>query len=219
MTQLLPIFPLSNVVLFPRATVPLHIFEPRYRQMTQVALDGDRAIAMVTVRPEHAADMEGDPPIYEIGCAGFIQNHQRLADGRFHLVLQGTHRVRITQEQPTDADRLFRLGEVESLEDPLRDPKGAAELREQILAHLARIVAESGAPAMESAIGRLQSMEIAAFADGICQAVSLPTAEKQGLLEAETIDERLARLEAALGFHLALIGRGGTEDAGPNQVH
>ena len=66
----LPIFPLSNVVLFPNLQVPLHLFEPRYRQMARDALDGAGRIGMVVVRPDHVAEMASDPPIFPIGCAG-----------------------------------------------------------------------------------------------------------------------------------------------------
>ena len=76
-----PIFPLSTVVLFPKLRVPLHIFEPRYRQMTEQVLRGDNQIGMVTVLPNSIDEMSGDPPVYEIGCAGIIRNAQRLPDG------------------------------------------------------------------------------------------------------------------------------------------
>ena len=65
----LPIFPLSNVVLFPAIQTPLHIFEARYRQMVEHALAGDRRIGMVTVEPERVLDMSGDPPVFAIGSA------------------------------------------------------------------------------------------------------------------------------------------------------
>ena len=74
----LALFPLSNVVLFPRVKTPLHIFEPRYRQMTEAALDGDRRIGMVVVRPEHVEAIAGDPPLFEVGCEGVISDSKKL---------------------------------------------------------------------------------------------------------------------------------------------
>ncbi len=112
-TDELAIFPLSNVVLFPGVQAPLHLFEPRYRQMAEHVLDGDRRIGMVVVPPEHAAEMRGDPPVYPIGCTGTVGQSQRLRDGRFNVVLIGTHRFRITSEAPQPADRLYRVAEVE----------------------------------------------------------------------------------------------------------
>jgi hypothetical protein len=214
-----PLFPLSNVVLFPRAVAPLHIFEPRYRQMTEAALDTDRVIAMVTVRPEHVEDIAGDPPIYPIGCAGFIQSYQKLADGRLNLLLQGMHRVRIDLEVPRTGDRLFRIGEVSDLEDPVERPERCAELRGQVARHLSQIVGSGAGQAMEQTLGRLEGMDPQAFADGVCQALTLETAEKQALLDANSIDERLHRLEGALGFHLAMMERGASGDIDPESVH
>ena len=68
----IPLFPLPNVVLFPNVFLPLHIFEPRYRKMIADALEGDRIIGMVLLRPGYEAEYEGRPPIYQVGCAGVI---------------------------------------------------------------------------------------------------------------------------------------------------
>ena len=78
-TASIPVFPLPNVVLFPNVFLPLHIFEPRYRQMVDDALTGDRIIGMVLLRPGWEADYEGRPPVYPIGCAGVITHAERLA--------------------------------------------------------------------------------------------------------------------------------------------
>ncbi len=217
-TQQAPLFPLSNVTLFPRASVPLHLFEPRYRQMMEAALEGNRVIAMATARPEHASDMAGDPPVYPIACAGFVQSYQKLADGRFNLVLQGTHRVRIVSEQPPKGERLYRVGELEPLEDSVVDAGRCAELRERVTAHLADLARQATGVSLEHTVGRLQTMDLAAFTDGVCQAVALPTTEKQSLLEADTLDDRLVRLEGTLAFHRAMMERGGA-DSGPETVH
>ncbi len=185
----------------------------------EAALEGDRTIVMATVRPDHVEEMGGDPPLYDVGCAGFIQTYQRLADGRYNLVLQGTQRVRIDRELPREGDRLYRVAECTPLDDPVHDPSGCADLRRAVIGHLERIAAQNGGEALEHSVGRLEGMEVAAFADGVCQALGLPTAEKQALLEAESIDERLVRLEAALGFHRAMVERGGSDDTGPASVH
>ena len=85
----IPIFPLPNAVLFPNVFLPLHIFEPRYREMVADALQGDRIIGMVLLRPGWEPDYDGRPAIYPIGCAGVITNAERLPDGRFNIVLRG----------------------------------------------------------------------------------------------------------------------------------
>src|SRR5512134_2216313 len=86
----IPIFPLPNVVLFPKVFLPLHIFEPRYRAMVDDALAGDRIIGMVLLRPGYEANYEGRPPVYAVGCAGSITHAERRDDGRFNIVLHGT---------------------------------------------------------------------------------------------------------------------------------
>lgn len=109
MTQFsIPIFPLPNVVLFPNVFLPLHIFEPRYRQMTADALAGDRIIGMVVLRPGHEADYEGNPPIYSTGCSGLITHSEKLDDGRYNLVLRGIEKFTIQSEEPPAVGRLYR---------------------------------------------------------------------------------------------------------------
>src|ERR1700752_3118620 len=91
------LFPLPNLVLFPSLLQALHIFEPRYRQMTADALAGDRLIAMVLLRPGWEADYDGRPPVHEVACLGRIAAEQRLPDGRFNLQLRGLSRARIVR--------------------------------------------------------------------------------------------------------------------------
>src|SRR3954470_16208806 len=101
MSDLLPLFPLPNVVLFPNVFLPLHVFEPRYRQMTADALAGDRLIGMVLLRPGWEPQYEGNPPVHPVACLGRIVADQRLDDGRYNLLLKGVSRARIVEEIPT----------------------------------------------------------------------------------------------------------------------
>jgi Lon protease-like protein len=141
----LPIFPLSNVVLFPGVQAPLHLFEPRYRQMAEHALATSRRIGMVTVPPEHVAGMEADPPVYPVGCAGVIAQSQRLPDGCYDVVLHGTQRFRIIGELPRGGDRLYRVAEVEPLDDPYPSSQRGhvASLRRSIVELVASLVRQS----------------------------------------------------------------------------
>ena len=107
MSDLLPLFPLPNVVLFPNVFLPLHIFEPRYREMVADALASDRMIGMVLLRPGWERDYEGRPPVYPIGCSGVITHVERLADGRYNIVLRGVERFRIVPRGPS---RSYRRG-------------------------------------------------------------------------------------------------------------
>jgi len=213
----IPLFPLENVVLLPALVVPLHVFEPRYRQLTAAVLAGDRRIGMIAVRPEHAHEMAGNPPLYDVGCEGFVTEHRRLPDGRYHLLLQGTHRFRILAELPPENERLYRVAEAEVLSDAPGDPRRAHALREQVIDLLVRISERTLAPGQAIDVEKLRALETAQFANAVSQSVNLPTREKQGLLEAPSIAERLEGLAATLDFHLAWLGRPDAE--GPESVH
>src|SRR5712691_7444644 len=96
--DVLPIFPLSGVLLLPRGRLPLNIFEPRYLAMTRDALAGERLIGMV--QPSDPAASGSNPPVYPIGCAGRITSFSETEDGRFLITLTGTCRFRIREELP-----------------------------------------------------------------------------------------------------------------------
>src|SRR4030095_9548216 len=108
MSDLLPLFPLPNVVLFPNVFLPLHIFEPRYREMVADALASDPLIGMVLLKPGWEQEYEGRPPVYPIGCSGVITHVDQLPDGRYNIVLRGGERFRIVEEDFGRAYRLFR---------------------------------------------------------------------------------------------------------------
>jgi uncharacterized protein len=109
-----PLFPLPNVVLFPRAVLPLHIFEQRYREMTADALDGDRRIAMALLRPGWEQLYHARPAIEPVVCVGKILSHEQLPDGKYNFLLQGLLRARIREEV---GDQSYRLAEVEVMQD------------------------------------------------------------------------------------------------------
>ncbi|TVR96375.1 MAG: peptidase S16 [Rhodospirillales bacterium] len=100
--KVLPIFPLTGALLLPRGRLPLHIFEPRYRAMTQASLAGDRMIGMIQPRAAAAtAETVGDRDrVYETGCAGRIVTFSELDDGRFLITLEGMCRFRVDEELP-----------------------------------------------------------------------------------------------------------------------
>src|SRR5262249_6167709 len=89
------LFPLPNVVLFPQAIQPLHVFEPRYRQMTADALASDRLITLVLLQPGWETDYAGTPEICSVACVGQVVADQGLPDGRYNLLLRGLRRARI----------------------------------------------------------------------------------------------------------------------------
>lgn len=99
--QPMPLFPLPNCVLLPHATIPLHIFEPRYRAMVKDALESNRLIAMALFEGDDwKQNYEGTPPIRDVVCVGYITRYDELADGRYNLLLQGVCRAQVLQELP-----------------------------------------------------------------------------------------------------------------------
>lgn len=93
------LFPLDNCVLLPHTTIPLHIFEQRYRAMTRDAIDSSGLIAMAIFDGDrYKTEYEGQPPIRDHVCVGYIVHHDRLVDGRYNMLLQGVARARIEQE-------------------------------------------------------------------------------------------------------------------------
>jgi Lon protease-like protein len=109
------LFPLPNLVLFPHTIQPLQIFEPRYLEMVDEALATDQLIAPVWLQPGWERTYDARPPIAPVACLGRILSHQRLADGRVNLLLQGVRRAAIRRELP--ATRTFRQAEVDVLDD------------------------------------------------------------------------------------------------------
>ncbi len=203
----LPLFPLANVVLFPHSRVPLHIFEPRYLQMTEAALEGERCIGMVTVRPEAIGEIAGDPPVFPVGCSGVIEQIAKRPDGRFDLVLHGTHRFRIVEEIPSDGERIYRLGNIEPLVDrfdPKREQLELQALRVEIV-ELLEVLVRRADPGGRARFDprRLSGIDDEPFVNVMCQVFDGGPAEKQGLLEADDLLERCRRLVAVLRFRVA----------------
>ena len=128
MTDLLPLFPLPNVVLFPGVFLPLHVFEPRYREMVADALASDRLIGMVLLKPGWEHEYEGRPPVYPIGCSGVITHVDQLPDGRYNIVLRGVERFRIVEE---DFGRAYRLASVESMAERALEAEDRGVVRRQ----------------------------------------------------------------------------------------
>jgi hypothetical protein len=197
--HILPVFPLATIALFPRVRTPLHIFEPRYRQMTEHALAADRRIAMALVRPDAIEAIAGDPPVYPVACAGVIREFDRLPDGRFNLVLDGTERVRILEELARPRGQLYRCARVRELDDAC-DPECAAQLaamHAQVIALIRGLFGDDGGAIPSTPF---RGIDDAAFVNALCAALPISTPEKQGLLEADGIPARFERLIDVLNF-------------------
>jgi hypothetical protein len=184
----IPVFPLPNVVLFPQVFLPLHVFEPRYRDMVADALEGDRLIGMVLLRPGWETDYEGRPPVYPIGCAGLISNHERLPDGRYNIVLRGIEKFRIVEET---RDRTYRVARIEGLHEPLvdaeRDEIRAARRRLEAL-----LVPQPQGRGTETKVPPAMADED--LVNALAQYMELEPLEKQALLERDGLLARCRSL-------------------------
>jgi Lon protease-like protein len=189
------LFPLPGVLLFPHAVLPLHIFEPRYRQMTEDALAGDKLVTIVQPRPREAEADEGEPPLEEVACLGKILNQQRLPDGRFYYLLLGLKRVRLLRE--VAAPTLYRQAEAELIDD--EEPAGPVEPRRTELIHLFRSIA-AREEALDPDLARLlaSSPPLGMLTDIIAHALGLPPAMKQAFLIERRVDRRADGLLALL---------------------
>ena len=210
----LPLFPLSDVVLLPDSSVPLFIFEPRYRQMTRAALAGARQIGMVTVRPDRLDAMAGDPPIFEVGCLGRIAHAQERSDGTFHILLVGESRFRVLAELPRDGERLYRCAKVSLLEEQLpctsADHALLRQRRGELLELLARFVRGLGAAIDDPAntIASFERLEPVPLVNAIAQSIPFRAIERQQLLESDSLLDRFGIANDLLRFKLAESGAG-----------
>lgn len=126
-----PLFPLPSVVLFPRAVLPLHIFEERYKQMMADALRGPRLIAMALLKPGWEKDYYQRPAIDPIVCVGSILTYEKLPDGKYNLLLQGTCRARLARELQHETP--YRLAELTRLEERPAPTSELAEERRRLI--------------------------------------------------------------------------------------
>jgi hypothetical protein len=206
----IPLFPLPNVVLFPHMSLPLHVFEPRYRKMVADALASHRTIGMALLRPGWEGDYEGRPPLFARGCAGRIVASEALPDGRLNIVLKGVSRFRIVDEH---AGEPYRLASIVAEPEAIGEASILKDVRRKVLAAIGR--AADGPTTLV-----VSDLPDEVFVNGLCQSLSLEPMERQSLLDCDTISERYQRLAAIVEFRTLehSLGASGGEDA-PKRVH
>ncbi|MFL5340038.1 MAG: LON peptidase substrate-binding domain-containing protein [Gemmataceae bacterium] len=196
------LFPLPNLVLFPHVPQPLHVFEPRYRQLTADALDGDGLIAMALLRPGWEDTNPERPPIYPVACLGRIIANRKLEDGRYILLLRGLSRLRVVQEVPSD--RLYRVAQTQLLPDVSVFEVAEAKRMRRRLKELvtARFTGSASDKAQLREIFDGE-VSLAALCDGLCHQLPLTIERKMELLEETDVMVRVQALLTALeGFTL-----------------
>jgi len=198
-----PLFPLPGAILFPRSQLPLHIFEPRYREMVRDAMDGAGRIAMIQ---PHRLDDDNNAPLYSVGCIGEIVGVEELDEGRYNIVLLGSNRFKLIRE--TDIDAPYRCAEVdiEAFDDDEPEPLAIIE-RAEVEREARKLGDAMGLAVDWEAVTRLDDEMLV---NAIAQVAPFDVGAKQALLEQEKLAARADLLVQLMQFH-RMAANGGVE--------
>jgi Lon protease-like protein len=198
-----PLFPLPGAILFPRSQLPLHIFEPRYREMVRDAMEGPGRIAMIQ---PHRLDDDNKAPLYGVGCVGELVGVEELDDGRFNIVLLGSNRFRLVSE--TEPDGTYRCADVdiEAFDDDEPEPLAMVQ-RAEVEREARRLGDAMGLAVDWEAVSRLDDELLV---NAIAQVAPFDVGAKQALLEQASLDGRADLLVQLMQFHRMAV-TGGTE--------
>jgi len=192
----IPVFPLSNFIIFPKTTVPLNIFEPRYIEMVDDAMKGNRIIGMIQPRKSN----QTIPVLYKVGCAGKIVSFNETEDGRYLIVLSGISRFKIIEELETP--KLYRNFKVD-FEDFFYD---LDEKREEIKFSDLKLIFKN----LKSLFIKqgyiidwkeLEKQTLDQTINTLAMASPFSLEEKQVLLETINLNERKKKLEQILSTY------------------
>jgi hypothetical protein len=194
----LKVFPLPSAVLLPHSVIPLHIFEPRYRDLVRDAVAGDRIMALAQLEPGWEPRYSERPALQRMMCAGLIVWDEELEDGRYNILLQGVCRARLVSELASE--RLYREVRVELLPDPPFEGQEEEQLRQAVL-ELAGRVPPSFSEGLLPAVARAKG---GALADVVGAAIIPESERRQQLLTQLNVRQRLQAVIEEVG---ELIGR------------
>ncbi len=183
-----PLFPLPDVVFFPKTLLPLHVYEPRYRALASDALEQDRIICTALLKPGWESDYYGSPEVYSVGCVGKIVQHQKLPDGRYNITLDGITKVSIESSVRLDPYRLVRVKPLEDDSTWARGKRAAEEAAE--LMQLFRQVHEGQAPSILLAEMLGQEMTPESILNTVALNLNAEPELKEQLLEMDSLDRR-----------------------------
>ena len=191
--QVIPVFPLDGALLLPNGALPLQIFEPRYLNMIDDAMSGDRLIGMVQTRPG------GDrtrPRLARVGCAGRITSYSETGDGRYLITLTGVCRFEVGEELPTPTPyRQVRADYGLFAEDLKEDADEVEFERAPFLTLLRRYLDQRGLGIEWEAVNVAPAP---ALINSLSMLLPFDPAEKQALLEAPRLHERRETLVALM---------------------
>jgi Lon protease-like protein len=189
---LLPIFPLPNIVFFPQTRLPLHIFEPRYRQMIQDALAADQRIGIVLLKPGWEHEYFGAPAVHEVATLGTIEQAVPLEDGRYNIVLRGDARVSLLDEVsrlPYRTARVVTRPEtVHAATEAYAQREWLADLSRQYLKYLPE----------QAPVPEIETVNLDALANALIMSLNLDIEQKQKLLEVDDVIRRAEQVGGEL---------------------
>jgi len=186
--MIVPIFPMPDVVLFPKTLLPLHIFEERYRIMTREALAGNGKIVMTLLQEGWETNYHGNPAVHDIACLGKIETCEELDEGKYNIVLEGVHRVRLIREIEHSP---YRLAQVEHVSDMDYDDLSDEIIeRRNHLAGLFTRFTELATSGKVPASDLVPQDRFEALVNMVATTLNLDPQEKQVLLEMDDIAER-----------------------------
>ena len=191
----IPVFPLSNVVLFPKTYLPLHIFEPRYRTMVSDAAMSGQCIGMALLKDGWETDYYGHPPVFSMGCVGRLVSVQPMADGRSNIMLQGLERFEIECEWYAKPYREATIAVTVHGAEASLDPTVRQRLFTVLESYLR---SRDEAPTWQEFFREEVSDEI--FVNTLSTYLECTPLEKQFLLEAESLHQQARRLSDLIEF-------------------
>ena len=195
--QKIPVFPLSNFIIFPNTTVPLNIFEPRYLRMTEDAMARDRLIGIIQPKKKQASK---DPDLFKVGCVSRIISFNETDDGRYIIILKGINRFEVLNE--IENQKLYREINVD-YDSFKNDEKSDQENFEffkikKILKELKLLFEKRG---YQINWKDLEGQNVYQTLSGLSMASPFSILEKQILLEAKSLSERKAKFEEILNTY------------------
>jgi Lon protease-like protein len=201
--QVIPVFPLAGVLLLPRGQLPLNIFEPRYLNMIDDAMAGDRIIGMIQPAP----GLQRLPRLSPVGCAGRITSFNETSDGRYLITLTGCARFRVATELPAQTPyRQVRAAFAAYEADLTAPPAGEGALdRESLLEALKAYLETRG---LDIDWETAETAPPEALVNSLSMALPFDPPEKQALLEADGLDDRAGVLTALMRIGAADGGEG-----------
>ena len=200
-----PLFPLPTTVFYPNTSLPLHIFEPRYRSMVADALNGKGEIGMILLKPGWESDYQGTPEIMTIGYLGTIKRYSELPEGKYNILLSGLYRFRILNEIK---GKIYRQAQVEFLKE-INDKDLTSEpspIKEQLI-RIMRLYLKNLPEGIkiEQALDMKNCRNLAEFVDNLTHHFDLPVNKMQEFLEQQDVQKRANSLYSLIEFKNQLI--------------